>query len=388
MSNPVFLWLFGSTIAISILSLIVVTLFLLRERRSIASASVIEIAGVIPCAGPIARLEFEDSLKPELFAKAAEEESLAQAQSYLRGMIPDAAVATLQGLRLWLAQSNLVVAASPEATKALQAGTAYIQRHNESGRLLGHVVDRESRKIIEVMKEVGRGRKIVEGVAMVSTIAVSAAHMISSADLARTLKLVDTKLDLLLEFRRIDKEAKLERIYASAKELLAAPLDDIRRMEVWRLRGELRELRISWRREIEYHLKQIENPKDAAWIDRVFTLQSSSDHKISGKISGGMAQLAMVEYSLRIDRILAAASDTWTESEVTVIDELNALERVGELLREKASFISQERRGEVEPVIKGIGQIVSQHRALVWARPDAAVIEGDAEVNPVPQLAG
>jgi len=375
----------GGFAMIGICSLIIAMLVM---RRSKEAGTGHEFIGLIQCAGPIARLEFEDSLKPELFARAAEEESLAQAQSYLRGMVPDAAVATLQGLRSWLSQSDLVVAASPEATRALREGTAYIQRHSESGRLLGHVVDRDSGKIIEVMKEVGRGRKVIEGIAVASTIAVSAAHMISSADLARTLKLVDKKLDLLLEFRRIDKEAKLERIYASAKELLAVPLDQMRRMEVWRLRGELRELRIGWRREIEYHLKQIENPKDAAWIDRVFTFQSTSDQRIADKISGGMVQLAMLEYSLRIDRILAASSDTWTESEATVIDELNAIERVGVLLREKASFITHERRQELEPVIEGIAHIVSQHRALIWARPDVEVIEDAVNGKTVPLLAG
>ncbi len=370
---------------IGVCSLIIAMLVMRRPKEAGTGH---EFIGVIQCAGPIARLEFEDSLKPELFARAAEEESLAQAQSYLRGIVPDAAVATLQGLRSWLSQSDLVVAASPEATRVLREGTAYIQRHSESGRLLGHVVDRDSGKIIEVMKEVRRGRKVIEGIAVASTIAVSAAHMISSADLARTLKLVDKKLDLLLEFRRIDKEAKLERIYASAKELLAVPLDEMRRMEVWRLRGELRELRIGWRREIEYHLKQIENPNDAAWIDRVFTFQSTSDQRIADKISGGMVQLAMLEYSLRIDRILAASSDTWTESEATVIDELNAIERVGVLLREKASFITHERRQELEPVIEGIAHIVSQHRALIWARPDVEVIEDAVNGKTVPLLAG
>lgn len=43
---------------------------------------------------------------------------------------------------------------------------------------------------------------------------LSAAHMISAADLAPTLKKVDRKLDLLLAYRRIDQAASLERIPA------------------------------------------------------------------------------------------------------------------------------------------------------------------------------
>ena len=84
--------------------------------------------------------------------------------------------------------------------------------------------------------------------------------MISAADLARTLKQVDQKLDLLLAYRRIDQAASLERIYTSARELLASPLDEIRRMEVWRLRGEMRQLRAAWRGEREHHLNEIKDP--------------------------------------------------------------------------------------------------------------------------------
>ncbi len=54
----------------------------------------------------------------------------------------------------------------------------------------------------------------------------------------------------------------------------------------------------------------------------MFTSQNSNDERIGGKISGGMLQLAMVEYSLRLDRVLAVASDTWDVSAVTLADEL------------------------------------------------------------------
>ena len=181
---------------------------------------------------------------------------------------------------------------------------------------------------------------------------------------------MNQKLDLLLAYRRIDQNAALERIYVAAKELLAAPLHEAQRMEMWRLRGELRELRVVWRREMEHHLLQVENPAEEAWLDRMFTSQHSYDQRISGKISGGMLQLAMVEYSLRIDRVLAVASDAGTLSEGTLMDELMAIERVGTLLKEKAGFISDKKRGSAQPMIEGLGAMVTQYRTLLKPRPD------------------
>src|SRR6185312_5366833 len=369
MANPSALLLSGGMSAVGIASLAAAIVIVWRRPRS-AMASTPGNIPALPCAGPIMRLDFRQSLDPSQFAKAAEEETLAYAKTHLRDFVADGATITLQMLRQLAAQSEMVVAASKEATQAMRAGAAVIQRHGLSKRLLPHVIDRKTGQAVEVMKEVGYGRKVIAGAAGASTIVVSAAHMIATADLARTLKLVDQKIDLLLAYRRIDQQAALERIYTAARELLAAPLDEMRRLEVWRLRGELRELRATWRSELEHHLLQIENPAEEAWIDRMFTSQSSYDKRITTKISGGQLQLMMVEYSLRIDRILAAATDTWGVSERTLIDEITAIERIGTLLRDKAAFISDKQRASAQPMIEGIKSIVTHYRTLIGSRHD------------------
>ena len=230
----------------------------------------------MPFAGPLARLDFAQSLDPVLFAQAAEEEAVAYASFQLRNLVPDATSLTLQLLRQWNAQSEIVAAPSPEAWRAIRAGTAIFQRHRASNQRLAHVVATKGGRVQEVLKHVGTGRKAIAGAAAVSTIVVSAAHMIAAADLARKVKIVDEKLDRLLAYRRIDQTAKLERIYTAARELLASPLNEAQRMELWRLRGELREMRVIWRREFEHHLMQIEDPGQAQWITRTFTPQSSA----------------------------------------------------------------------------------------------------------------
>lgn len=149
---------------------------------------------------------------------------LAHAKIHLRDLITDGTVVTLQTLRQWGGRSEMVVAASAEATKAARTGATII---GEKGLPF---VRGKTGQFREVMKEVGRGRKAIAGAAAVSTIVISAAHMISAADLARTLNQVDQKLDLLHAYRQIDQAATLERIYTSARELLASPLDEVRRI--------------------------------------------------------------------------------------------------------------------------------------------------------------
>jgi hypothetical protein len=364
-------WLFLSgCLAVIGITCLAAAMVASRRRPVAAVAAPASPMRVEPWGGPIARLDFRQSLDPEMFAHAAEQEALSYARLHLRDLLADGTVITLQSLRQWAAGTEMVVGASAEATAALRSGAAVLQQHGASTRLLPHVADSKTGQMMEVMKEVGAGRKLVAGAAAASTIIVSAAHMIATADLARTLRLMDQKLDLLLVYRRIDQNAALESIYAAAKELLAAPLGEAQQMEMWRLRGELRELRAGWRRELEHHLLQIENPAEEGWFDRMFTSQHSYDQRISGKISGGMLQLAMVEYSLRLDRVLAVASDTWDVSVVTLTDELGAIERLGALLKEKADFISDTKRGSARPMIEGLEAMVAQYRALIEPRPE------------------
>src|SRR5262249_32938039 len=134
---------------------------------------------VPPCTGPLARLSYTESLDPIAFAEAAEQEALSHVRIYLSGMT-DAANITLQMLRLWNSRWQMTVGASSKAIKSAQSGKAIIgikglpQVRNSAGQ------------IQELMKEVGFGPKTIAQAASVSAIVVSAAHMISAADIART----------------------------------------------------------------------------------------------------------------------------------------------------------------------------------------------------------
>jgi hypothetical protein len=378
MTDVGFAWVSSGLAAIGIAGLATFIAIFWR-RRGANSPAPVEIVSVPPCTGPIKKLSFIQSLDPVLFAEAAEEEALAHARAHLRGLIADGTVITLQSLRQWRAGSEMLVAASAEATKAARTGAAII---GEKGLPL---VRGKTGQFWEVMKEVGPGRKAIAGAAAVSTIVVSAAHMISAADLARTLKQVDEKLDLLLAYRQIDQAASLERIYTGARELLASPLDEVKRMEMWRLRGEMRQLRATWRGELEHRLTEIKDPSKDAWFNWLITRRGTYDDQITEKISEGQLRLMLIEYSLRLDRVLAIASDTWDVSSLSLADELAVIERVGALLKEKAGLISEPRRESTQPMMECIETMVRSYGSLLQPHHDLSAVR-IAEPQALPLL--
>ncbi len=314
-----------------------------------------------PCAGALASLGFEDSLDPKKFAEATDHAVV----SYINAHFADGAVVSLQTIKSWATQFEMSVAASSETTRAMRKGAAFVRLHKASGRALPQVVDAKTNEMIENMKEIGLGRRLLGNTTAIASVAIAASHMISAADLARKLDRVETKLDLLLIYRRIDQQAAVERIYAFAREILSEPLGEAERIQLWQLRLELRELRATWRREIEHHIEQIENPAHDKFFDWIFTSRDTYDKNILNKISEGELRLFWIEYTLRLDRVLAASGGTWDQSLLSLKDELESLWRVKILLDQKTQFISKEKQKSAESVSKWIGDIGNGYGKLL-----------------------
>ena len=134
---------------------------------------------------------------------------------------------------------------------------------------------------------------------------------------------------------------------------------------MWRLRGEMRQLRVTWRGELEHHLTGIKDPFQDGWFDWLVPRRQSYDQEVREKISGGQLRLMLIEYSLRLDRVLAGATGTWDVSSATLADKLDVIDRVGGLLKEKAALISEPRREPVQRMIECIEAMVDNYRNLL-----------------------
>jgi len=326
-----------------------------------------------PLDNVVTKLTFAQSLDPDAFAIASRKSALEQLNAMLASRVSGGLEVTVSGVRLLPSGVEMTVAASRKGQSLLSEGKAVIARHGRSGRALPILKDARTGKIIEQMKGV-RMAKTLSRLRAMSTAVIGAAHIIAGADLAKRLKRIECKMDLLLAYRRIDQVAALERIYTSAKELGSGAMSRDKCWELWRLRGELRELRYTWRREMQHHLMLIEDPKEAGWLKRMFTRQKSVDGRIHEKITEGQLQMGLIEYSMRLDQVLAVGSGTVSEYEGTLADELKELDAVREQLESKSKLISGKYPDlSVKPVVKAMSSIVEQYRKLLPDEPISRV---------------
>src|SRR5271165_4972237 len=323
--------------------------------------------------GPVERLSFAESLDADQFSEAAEAAALESVTVRWQAVLGDGATVSLNGFRLLSSKAEMIVTASVNGKKLITSGLASVRRHGESGRLLPVVTDPKTGNIIEIMKEAPAAKRVAQLTAL-SSMVVGAAHIIASADIAKKLKIIDGKLDTLLAYRRIDQASVLERIYTSAKELACGPVDQAKRLEMWRLRGDLRQLRSTWRRELQFHLSHIEDPAHAGWLERQFNVVTSivvdreieAHRRVFGKITEGQLQLGLIEYALRLDQVLAAGSHALPAFERTLADELIEIREVADLLDAKAGYITRKNKGfSVEPMLTGMRGMIEHYEAIL-----------------------
>ncbi len=312
----------------------------------------------------ITRLNFSESLEPDRFAHVSNELLLKDISREFASGLTDGTVIGIQGLVLTKSSVEMTVSASKHGQQLLREGKAIIPRHF-SGKALPLLTDPKTGKIIEQMKGVPTAQ-ILSKVGAMSAMIIGAAHLIASADISKKLTIIDSKINLLLAYRRIEQAAKLEKIYTVAKELVSGPLNERRMFELWRLRADLRELRHIWRNELHHHLNVIDDPNSVFWLQKFFTRTISTDRNVQNKITEGQLQLCLIEYSLRLDLVISYVSGTIHLFEKTLDDELHELEKVIKLLESKSKFISGKYPDlTVEPTVKSAVALIEAYKTLL-----------------------
>jgi hypothetical protein len=372
-------------IILSGIALVVITAFIFRRRLAlwlggiganpgghIVAVDAPQVAELIDTPGPldnvITRLDFDESLDLETFAKASQEAAISDLNRRLASSTPDGLVIAVNGLQLVESGVNMVVSVSKDGQQMLQDGVAVISR-NASQQGLPVLRSIKDGRILEMMKE-ARGAQAMAKLASLGAMAVGAAHIIAGADIAKRLKAVDAKIDLLLAYRKIDQMAVLERIYTSARELCTREVTKEKQWEMWKMRGELRELRIRWRRELRHEIELVKDPNQGPWFRNVFRWIEPVDkgpHRIvHERITESQPHLMLLEYSLRLDQTLAVASDTVREFETSLRDELRGLAELQSLLQSKAELISKKYHDlTVQPILDGMSAMLDGYGRLL-----------------------
>lgn len=141
------------------------------------------------------------------------------------------------------------------------------------------------------------------------------------------------------------------------------------------MRGELRELRTRWRREMRHEIELVKDPNQGDWFRSIFgwiePVDKGPHQEAHQKIIERQPHLMLIEYSLRLDQALAVASDTVSEYETTLQDELRGLEDLRGLLKSKADLISKKYPDlTVQPTLDGMSAMLDGYSRLLPGEVD------------------
>ena len=238
----------------------------------------------------------------------------------------------------------------------LAQGTLRLVRDGE-GKLLAMVQDARTGKMTELLRGLPSGARLG---ALTATV-YGLAHLVSAQDLATKLDGVAAKVDVLLAARSIDQRARLEAVYARAKELGMLPLDAAAIEELRGLRHEVRELRYAWRGEVVHALRALRDPPPVTRVNTYFPNTKTRHGAMHDSLYEAAGRVAMMEFALRLEHLLAVASNEVEPFLNVLPDELAAWDDMADLLQAKAQTIGYEEL-TAEPYVEAVREVVRVYR--------------------------
>lgn len=232
-----------------------------------------------------------------------------------------------------------------------------------------------SGQITENARIIGPLAKGTRIAANLSIAVVTAAHIISGADVCKKLNKLGEKVDFLVAAHRIDQLARIEAVYRQAKEILHLPQTDQTRMELHRLGRDLYEVRSAWRQEILFNLNTTQKTEESqnklvAWCQS--WSRKGKDGKVSYAVSRAESEIQLINSSFAIHLALAQSAGTLdTFMQVSLRDELEELDRVAQLMNERISWIDEkhpELKSQMSETIEKLKAITQLYGSMVIPR--------------------
>lgn len=306
---------------------------------------------------PIMKLSFEESLNVDVFLNELRDFSLNYADEIFK---------EIYGIKKTVQKSFRII----EEVKAAGNSGKITWKLSEKGETLFKKKSvewfrqQESGKVLPriLNQKVGMAR-----LTKLAGIAVNTAHIISGADQANELKLIDKKIDYLVAMRKLDRLSKLESNFYLARELLAQSANPVNRSKILDLHREVIEMRTNWRNEIEQKLKHIEDPHTKSFFDKLFTTRRSRDKLVYAELSRFEEEIALIDFSFIYDIALCESIGHINSS---LRMEISRLEKTKNLLRQKTGYLSEaEDGGPIDKQIDQLDGIIRRYRNFL---PDQA----------------
>lgn len=288
---------------------------------------------------------------------------------------------------------DVLAAALAGATFVMDKGT-YIARFSKEGMKLLNA------KELKFMKDaagnrlptlVGSANKAAENARLLGPLAngtriaanltvaaVTIAHIVSGADIAKKINKLDAKVDFLVAGRRIDQLARIEGVYRQAREILHLEQNSYTQWELHRMGRDLFEVRSAWCREISHYVGQLQRTEESENRFVGFfqgMKRKGKDEKVASAVSARDAELQLISGSIAIHIALSQAAGTLdTFLQVSLPDEIAELERLRGLIHERRHFIHEkhpELRDSVSSICSQLDDITRIYRPMVIPQIDS-----------------
>ena len=193
----------GRLVLLLIAALIAIFILLQwRRRRAVrVDLPAVSHAAYAKPLSPIQRLKFEDAMDLGRFSEAI---SAYSRENLLFSIGADPANALIQTLAIRESAHGLTLVCemTENGRHLFDHGKAVFTLHRDSGDLLPVLRDKDSHRFVEIL----RGKPSNwSGVANFSSLIVSAAHVISSMDVAKRLGNIEKKIERLEAYRKIGR---------------------------------------------------------------------------------------------------------------------------------------------------------------------------------------
>lgn len=341
----------------------------------------------------VACFTFEEALRVEPLLRGVGEAHINQHSEFLRQNGGDFLNGGLQGAKCLVEKGTYLVRFAPDMAKKLGTKELHLVTNKTSGKLMP-ILAGSKNKFAANAQMAGTLTKGTKLAASTVTAIVSAAHIISGADVCRKLETVSEKTEFLVAVHRINQLAQVEGIYRQAKELAYLGLNDSNRREIHRLGRELFEVRSAWRRELLYHLGKLKKKGESKnFLLRFFQGKAVDKHdkKTAASIASGIVEIQLINASMAIHLALAQAAQT-TDAflGVTLRDELEDLSRLSARLHESRNLIStrnQAQRKQAQEVCDFLDGVRQTYEEMLRPIPPQNPFPEVYSPAPLPQLA-
>ena len=341
--------------------------------QQIEAVVVNDFAALVPTKTAISEVSFTDAMRViPLLSKVSK-----QAQFTLRGHLVshgcDVLAGALGGASIIMNRGTMVVRFSEKGTKLLGAKELVLMKGG-----VPTLVDASGR-IVENARLLGPLATSTRIAANLWMAAVTVAHIISGADIAKNINKLDAKVDFLVAGRRINQLARIEGVYRQACEILHLEQNSYTQWELHRMGRELFEVRSEWRREIAYHVGNVQKTEESDnWLVGFFQglSRKGKDEKVAAAVSARDAEIQLISGSIAIHLALSQAAGTLdTFLQISLPDEIIELERVRSQIHERRDYIHEKHpalRDSVSAVCSQLDDVSRIYRPMIIPKNDAS----------------